>query len=348
MDYYSLHGCKKVGNKISFWIFPGGRSGVSFTLFPRTVLLSVAIIIAALIFSAIVLIRHAHHVLTYDEDASVRLLHAYLQRRAVAATDEKARHVETLDDKELDAKIQLLVDEFVRVRKYEKLLRTRASALDTILGDALDLDRDSFDGSFGEEPEVGSGKRASLSPKDLGVGGGSLPKAPVVGLYPMIAKRVFKEDPKLLLDGLELRAENITRIPIGVPVHGKFTSGFGRRRSPFTRRWQMHEGVDYAVTSKTRVVATADGVVVHAGRKGAFGLLVKIDHGNGLETVYGHLSKISVKIGERVCRGELVGFVGNTGRSTGPHVHYEVRVGGVAKDPAPFIELASALKQLGS
>ena len=92
------------------------------------------------------------------------------------------------------------------------------------------------------------------------------------------------------------------------------------------------------------VSATADGVVKKAGYIGAYGRTVVIDHGNGYETLYGHLSKVSVRVGHKVCRGERIGLAGSTGRSTGPHVHYEVRADGKPIDPTPLVELASLLK----
>lgn len=132
-------------------------------------------------------------------------------------------------------------------------------------------------------------------------------------------------------------------IPIGAPVEGRISSNWGPRKHPRTRRWHRHSGIDIAVDRKAPVLASADGTVIVAGRKGAYGKTVVLDHGNGIQTLYGHLNKVSVKPGAEVCRGQKIGFLGSTGRSTGPHVHYEVRYNGKPRNPKPFIELSKTL-----
>lgn len=121
------------------------------------------------------------------------------------------------------------------------------------------------------------------------------------------------------------------------PVRGWITSGFGRRLSPFTNTMRMHEGIDICARQGTPVKATADGVVIYAGWKTDYGKMVTLDHGYGYRTRYGHLSKIYVRNGQHVDRGEIVGAVGTTGRSTGPHLHYEVKVNGVPENPKKYI-----------
>ena len=123
-------------------------------------------------------------------------------------------------------------------------------------------------------------------------------------------------------------------VPTGLPLGGaRLTSGFGYRFHPLSGRYQPHAGVDLAAPTGTPVLATADGVVGTAGWSGGYGLLVALDHGGDLETRYGHLSGVAVAPGESVKRGQVIGYVGSTGRSTGPHLHYEVRQGQVAVDP---------------
>jgi murein DD-endopeptidase MepM/ murein hydrolase activator NlpD len=138
------------------------------------------------------------------------------------------------------------------------------------------------------------------------------------------------------LDQLNLYRIAAQKLPFGFPVTGYYrsTSGFGPR-------WgRMHEGHDWAGATGTPIHATADGVVVHAGRQGAYGNLIKIRHEFGFETRYAHLSRIRVKVGQRVSRGERIGDMGNTGRSTGTHLHYEVRVGGSPVNPLKYIKAA--------
>ena len=127
--------------------------------------------------------------------------------------------------------------------------------------------------------------------------------------------------------------------PLAPPVdYYNLTSKYGNRRDPFTKKPDWHEGVDLGAWPGTRVRATAPGVVTHAGYKGGFGRFVLIDHGCGIETAYGHLKKIYVKKGDNLDYRDTLGEVGSTGRSTGPHVHYEVRIKGKPVDPYQFIE----------
>ncbi len=132
-------------------------------------------------------------------------------------------------------------------------------------------------------------------------------------------------------------AQKLASIPSIVPSQGFITSRFGYRMSPFTGTKRMHKGLDIAAATGTKIVAPADGKIVFADRDGAYGLCVEVDHGNGIKTRYAHMSKISAKSGSMIKRGELIGLVGNTGRSTGAHLHYEVMVNGVHTDPLAYI-----------
>ena len=121
------------------------------------------------------------------------------------------------------------------------------------------------------------------------------------------------------------------------PTRGWVTSSFGFRKSPFTGLREKHEGWDIAARNGAPVRATADGVVVVEGREYGYGNLVEVDHGYGIVTRYGHNSKHLVKVGDRVKRGQVVSLVGNTGRSTGPHLHYEILLNGVPVSPKNYI-----------
>jgi len=127
-------------------------------------------------------------------------------------------------------------------------------------------------------------------------------------------------------------------IPTMMPVAAPFNaSGFGRRVDPFTGDYAMHEGIDFLADKGAPIVAAAAGVVVFAGFHPQYGYLVDIDHGNDLVTRYAHQSKLLVKEGDVVARGRKIGEVGSTGRSTGPHLHFEVRFRGAAQNPAKFL-----------
>ncbi|NMH66397.1 M23 family metallopeptidase [Shewanella salipaludis] len=124
----------------------------------------------------------------------------------------------------------------------------------------------------------------------------------------------------------------------GQPINkGWLSSPFGLRNDPFNGRRTMHKGIDFAGKEGTEVVATAAGVVTWAGKMFGYGELVEIDHGNGLRTRYGHNKALSVTVGDVVAKGETIASMGSTGRSTGPHVHYEVLRGGQQIDPQKFV-----------
>lgn len=131
----------------------------------------------------------------------------------------------------------------------------------------------------------------------------------------------------------------LSLVPYRKPVLGEveFSSGFGVRTDPFLGRPAMHTGLDFRASMGDPVRATANGRVESAGWSGGYGRMIEIDHGNGLATRYGHLSDIKVKVGDIIKIGQIIGAVGSTGRSTGPHLHYETRIDGDAVDPQKFL-----------
>ena len=140
-----------------------------------------------------------------------------------------------------------------------------------------------------------------------------------------------------LTEAIEHRRNRWASTPSIWPVKGWMTSGFGRRISPFTGEPAMHRGVDISVPENTPLVASANGVVVRAGWDGGLGNAIKIDHGYGYGTLYAHMAKVQVRVGQRVKRGQVIGLVGSTGLSTGPHLHYEVFVNLVPTNPIRYI-----------
>ena len=360
--------------KISIWILHGS-SGITFEFNPLKLAVCAVVFCLALTTAAVFIGRtflvggsENEHQLT--EVASATLLEQYLKQRA-SYTDHAALEHQTPLNKAatpgaiwgdasanakgnpaLDAKIKLLVDEFVRVRSYEKQLQTRAGLLENILHNVLDLDEGYFvsgagaDDSLEERPERANQNQS----EDLGIGGSEEPISPLFENYsPVQLKDVARVPMRpVTLSELDAQFERLNTLPLGTPVLGVKSSKFGPRFSPFSKRYHLHSGLDIAVDRESTVTATGDGVIVTAGEKGAYGRLVVIDHGNGLETLYGHLAKIVVKEGQKVCRGQQIGFVGSSGRSTGPHLHYEVRVDGTPRDPEPFVKLASVLRAFDS
>jgi murein DD-endopeptidase MepM/ murein hydrolase activator NlpD len=147
---------------------------------------------------------------------------------------------------------------------------------------------------------------------------------------------------------LEQLEQGTIAIPSAEPVRGSnFTSGYGVRSDPFQRRAAMHAGVDLAGPIGTPIYATADGVVGRSEwNSGGYGNLVEIDHGRGIQTRYGHLSRSLVSAGQHVKRGDLIALMGSTGRSTGSHLHYEVRIDGKAVNPIPFLQSTGYLQSV--
>ncbi|MEO7654742.1 MAG: M23 family metallopeptidase, partial [Sphingomicrobium sp.] len=177
-------------------------------------------------------------------------------------------------------------------------------------------------------------KRLGLTPAKVeshdGIGG------PLESVGNPTFKALFNSWKKL--DQLQ---DGVIAIPSDKPIKHDvaFTSGYGVRSDPFRSGAAMHPGIDLAGPVGTPIQATADGAVVRAGwNSGGYGNLVEIDHGRGITTRYAHLSAMSVKTGDRIARGEIVGRMGSTGRSTGSHLHYEVRIDGRAVNPIPFMK----------
>lgn len=162
-----------------------------------------------------------------------------------------------------------------------------------------------------------------------------------------------KADPRFERLGLSLARmavleQGLDGIPQFQPASIKYiSSGFGYRRDPFTGRSAMHKGLDFRGPMGAPIYAAADGRVSFVGRKSGYGNVVEISHGNGLTTRYAHMSKFSAQVGQEVDAGYVIGAIGSTGRSTGPHLHFEVRINGRAVNPRPFLENApNVLKEV--
>ena len=194
-------------------------------------------------------------------------------------------------------------------------------------------------------------REAGMNPDDLlnsvrkGYGGQGGPLTPIA-LSSKGAASAEEIRANAILGGLDRM--NLYRLaafkaPFGQPLRDafRFTSPFGVRQDPKGWGTRMHAGTDFAAGYGTPIYTTADGVVTHAGWSNGYGRLIKIQHAFGIETRYGHLSQIRVTVGQKVSRGERIGDMGNSGRSTGTHLHYEVRIGGNAVNPMTFIKAAN-------
>jgi murein DD-endopeptidase MepM/ murein hydrolase activator NlpD len=187
---------------------------------------------------------------------------------------------------------------------------------------------------------------AGLNPQEIqtpgGVGGLVSDSTVVSPHQDEIDRMTFRSrrltgDLEVLENRLDERERLWSSTPSITPVRGLLTDSYGGRSDPFTGRPGTHSGIDIATPQGRPIIAPADGVVAKAEWASGYGKVVYISHGYGYSTRYGHLSKINVKAGQRVKRGDVIGLVGSTGRSTGPHLHYEVRLNGQPMNPMEFI-----------
>lgn len=243
---------------------------------------------------------------------------------------------------EVLAEAEAAREEVQVIADAKEALELRNDAIFTKLEEALTVSVEPLDKMFRE---------AGMSPEDLigavreGYSGQGGPLTPISFSTSGAAPTAEELRANAILGGLDRM--NMYRIaafklPFAMPVKDSFrwTSGFGYRRDPKGAGTRMHEGTDMAGSYGTPIYATADGVIVHAGWDNGYGRLVKIKHDFGVETRYAHLSQIRVEVGQRVSRGDRIGDMGNSGRSTGTHLHYEVRLGGDAVNPMTFIKAA--------
>ncbi|MCI4662976.1 MAG: DUF5930 domain-containing protein [Neomegalonema sp.] len=171
------------------------------------------------------------------------------------------------------------------------------------------------------------------------------PFTPIAYRVPDAARNLPIAEPRVAATLHSLQRVNSLRIalekvPLAKPLKDSYrvSSSYGKRKNPVTGIWAMHHGLDLAAPKGTRIYPPVDGTVVFAGTQRGYGKVVKIDHALGFQTVYGHMSKIEVQKGDTVTRGTVIGRVGNTGRSTGDHLHYEIRLHGRTLNPRKFIE----------
>lgn len=193
---------------------------------------------------------------------------------------------------------------------------------------------------------LGKFRRLGIAPERLVSGGVGGPYEPMAAAQSTTDAQADTQFRALFttwkkLDSVERAA---IAIPAAQPVHNlSYTSTFGVRSDPFRGTAAMHAGVDIPGSIGTPIYATADGIISRAERTGGYGNLVEINHGRGISTRYGHLSRLLVGANARVARGQLIGLMGSTGRSTGSHLHYEVRIDGQAVNPIPFLQTADYL-----
>ena len=142
---------------------------------------------------------------------------------------------------------------------------------------------------------------------------------------------------QILIEYFEEKRSLYASTPSVWPVRGWVSSPFGGRTSPLTGKMQFHEGIDIAAQTGTPVIAPADGMVIKAGFEEGFGNMVELSHGYGIKTIYGHNSQLNVAPGQHVKRGDVIAYVGDSGSSTGPHLHYQVKLNGLSVNPNHYL-----------
>lgn len=206
----------------------------------------------------------------------------------------------------------------------------RLDALGQRLTEVTGLDNGEFD--FSNEPSVG-GPEVPLE--------GGMQAPDFIEEIDELARQIDSRQQQLnLLDSIMIERETLSEFEVsGRPVNkGYISSGFGRRLDPFSGNLALHQGIDFATGKQGEdVLAMAAGVVSFAGYKDGFGNMVQVDHGNGFETLYAHAKTTQVKVGDVVKKGQVIALSGTSGRSTGPHVHFEVHKNGRVVDPASYI-----------
>ncbi|GMV99622.1 MAG: hypothetical protein AMXMBFR84_07610 [Candidatus Hydrogenedentota bacterium] len=260
-----------------------------------------------------------------------------------ASLPENARTViEAEVRKEYEERLSKITAELGELYDLEKRLRNdaklppRSTAPRTFVGSPNGLDTGGQGGSPGSELISATSDELELIAPPQIIYGLSRPSADLI--KEEISLRIASYTD--LLDGLSARSDQVERMPAEWPLsrrYGQVSSRFGYRQDPFSRRLRHHDGMDIRAPAGTKIHSTGKGKVVEAGWDGYLGNMVRVDHGNGLETVYGHMRKILVSEGTEVSRGDVLGEVGSTGRSTGNHVHYEVRKNGRQVDPEKYL-----------
>jgi murein DD-endopeptidase MepM/ murein hydrolase activator NlpD len=207
------------------------------------------------------------------------------------------------------------------------------------LGDRLSSTAGIREFRFAEAPGLGGASPTLLPPQNLSLAEFSEKLA-------LLSRQVETRNDMMGVLEAQLFEQAVRKklTPTITPVSAPFNaSGFGRRIDPFTGQWAMHEGIDFLADIGTPVIAAAGGIIQFAGFHPQYGYMIDIDHGNDLVTRYAHLSKLFVKEGDVVQRAKRIALTGNTGRSTGPHLHFEVRFRGTAQNPARFVTTSSSV-----
>ena len=286
-----------------------------------TVSLSHVLGTAVLAFGLVCAGTAALYWITIRYAADVRI--PVVQKLVLAAQEAESERARTFVQQNLNAMA-------VKLGEMQAQL-TRLDALGERLSSLAGLRPQEF--RFAEPPGLGGAAPTLLPPQNLSL-------ADFGEKLSSLSRHVENRNDMLSVLEAQLFDQAVRKklLPTMMPVEAPYNaSGFGRRIDPFSGQWAMHEGVDFLADGGTPVVAAAGGVVQFAGFHPQYGLMIDLDHGNDLVTRYAHLSKLFAKEGDLIMRGRRIALTGDTGRSTGPHLHFEVRFRGAAQNPTRFL-----------
>jgi len=303
--------------KITLFVFRNASSKVNQITFSRTSMILARLVMAIfLIFSGTMALRYFIFIRTFSDNKSLRL-----------NIENQCKEIESQKQQ-----IEIFTYDINMLKKRLRDLKHFENKIRIIANIKKPGDMESLFGVGGSTPED---LNPSMSPESKHVNliremheqVSSLDEASIQQHY----------DFESIFNILEEKRNILASTPSILPAYGRVSSRFGYRISPFTNRREMHKGLDISTAKGSPIIATADGIVAFTGVKGLFGKTVVIAHGHGISTRYAHCDKILKKTGDIIKRGETIARVGNSGGSTGPHVHYEVRLNGVQVNPERYI-----------
>jgi murein DD-endopeptidase MepM/ murein hydrolase activator NlpD len=302
--------------KVSFFIL--GYTGATvkqFTVSRRFLCIGSVCFSFFLILSTLILYDYLHLKTTYNQPA--------LENKIAKQADEIVNQRKQIQ--EFASEINTLKTNLVTLNDFEKKIRIIANIGET-------GEQDNLFGVGGSIPED-LDARIPLTEKHNSLMREMHEQGRQLNQASSRQQDVFES----LYNNLDTQRNLLSSTPAIRPTKGWISSRFGYRKSPFTGLREFHKGLDIANRKGTQIIASADGIVTFAGRNGFLGKTVKIDHGHGMATRYGHLQKVLIKRGEAVKRGDVIALMGNSGRSTGPHLHYEVFLNGIPVNPKKYI-----------
>ncbi|MCB0331179.1 MAG: peptidoglycan DD-metalloendopeptidase family protein [Bdellovibrionales bacterium] len=356
----SLRGtfCSLFSKQFCLWLVPAGSGTVRKVRFSARRALFFLVLLGSVSFG-----------LLWVAGDYARVQFARVQE-ALSLADLRARHTKlSTEAEELAKRVLLLRKERDALETAQDAVRGRVIELHAVLSEmkaigVLDdfeipllLNSERADGSpdSGRSPDSGIGggdesaeeidtEEARNQDEDSGIGGLETPlDGDEEGEALKYSSLRISGPRQELISELDQIITRIRKLPIGYPGNGYVNSQYGPRRSPFSGQPRVHKGVDIALPYGSYVQSTAEGEVESVKNTRSYGLVIDVRHANGVVTRYAHLSQALVQEGEKICRGEYLGLVGNSGMSTGPHLHYEIRVRGKAIDPLLLMEIPSKI-----